>query len=77
MNEKTSDYIGGENLTEFCQISLKILPYFTAFSPQLTFIPKTEIGLFVYIICLGVYSVWRCLYVTPLPGSVKNLDTCR
>ena len=40
--KKTLNYIGGElqsdvyeNLTEFCQISLKILPYLTDLGPQL------------------------------------------
>ena len=39
MKEKSRLYWGSsdlyENLTEFCQISLKILPYLKDFSPQL------------------------------------------
>ena len=41
MNKKLQTILGElqsdvyENLTEFCRISLKILPYLTDFSPQL------------------------------------------
>ena len=41
------------------------------FAPEIPF--KINI-LCVFIVLRPNYCIWRCLYVTPLPGSVKNLD---